>query len=74
MQKICFHNEIRKKILILQEFQKIMDLLPLKLADTTGLRYNNLSILEHIGSTFFEVKNFTANEMCVVLRKFAVSE
>lgn len=51
-----------------------MDLLSLKLADTTGLRYNNLSILEHIGSTFFEVKSFTANEMCAVLRKFAVSE
>ncbi len=51
-----------------------MDLLPLKLADTTALRYNKVAILEHIESTFFEVKSFTANEMCAVLRKFAVSE
>ena len=51
-----------------------MDLLLLKLADTTGLGYNKVVILEHIGSTFFEVKSFTANEMCAVRRRFAVSE
>jgi len=71
-QETCFHTDIRKKFPILQEFQKIMDVLPLKLADTTGSQYNNLIILGHIGSVFSEITSFTASKMCAILRKFAV--
>ena len=48
-----------------RNFKKSWYSLPLKLADTTGLQYNNLVIFGHIGSTFSEVKSFTANDICV---------
>ena len=57
-----------------RNFKKIMELAALETCRYDFLQYNNLVIFGHIGSTFFEVKSFTANEICAGLRKFTDSD